>query len=85
MFEFYIFDTEAFDHGINHASYRLDSNEADWNSAVGGHGHYIPLDGGYHAIPPKDQLFNLRTEMSLHLEAMGVPVKYHHYKVGGPG
>ena len=84
-FEFYIFDNVAFDSGVNHASYRLDSNEADWNSATGGHGHYIPLHGGYHAIPPKDQLYNLRSEMTLHLEAMGVPVKYHHHEVGGPG
>ena len=84
-FEFYIFDNVAFDNGVNHASYRLDSNEADWNSATGGHGHYIPLHGGYHAIPPKDQLYNLRSEMTLHLEAMGVPVKYHHHEVGGPG
>ena len=84
-FEFYIFDKVAFDNGVNQASYRLDSNEADWNSATGGHGHYIPLHGGYHAIPPKDQLFNLRSEMSLRLEAMGVPVKYHHHEVGGPG
>jgi len=84
-YEFYIFDSVAFENGVNHASYRLDSNEADWNSATGGHGHYIPLHGGYHAIPPKDQLYNLRSEISLHLEAMGVPVKYHHHEVGGPG
>ena len=84
-FEFYIFDDVAFENGVNHASYRLDSAEADWNSGTGGHGHYIPLHGGYHAIPPKDQLYNLRSEMSLKLEAMGVPVKYHHHEVGGPG
>ena len=84
-FEFYVFDNVAFDNGVNHASYRLDSNEADWNSGTGGHGHYIPLHGGYHAIPPKDQLFNLRSEMALRLEALGVPVKYHHHEVGGPG
>jgi glutamine synthetase len=84
-FEFYVFDNVAYDCGVNHASYRLDSKEADWNSATGGHGHYIPLHGGYHAIPPKDQLFNLRSEMALTLEAMGVPVKYHHHEVGGPG
>jgi len=84
-FEFYIFDNAAFDQGVNHASYRLDSAEADWNSATGGYGHTIPLHGGYHAIPPKDQLFNLRTEMTCRLEAMGVPVKYHHHEVGGPG
>jgi glutamine synthetase len=84
-FEFYIFDQVAFESGVNHAGYRLDSAEADWNSATGGHGHYIPLHGGYHAIPPKDQLFNLRNEMTLRLQAMGVPVKYHHHEVGGPG
>jgi glutamine synthetase len=84
-FEFYIFDDVAFENRVNQASYRLDCAEADWNSAHGGHGHYIPLHGGYHAIPPKDQLYNLRAEMSLHLGGMGVPVKYHHHEVGGPG
>jgi glutamine synthetase len=84
-YEFYIFENVAFENGVNLASYRLDSAEADWNSGRGGHGHYIPLHGGYHAIPPKDQLYNLRSEMSLKLEGMGVPVKYHHHEVGGPG
>ena len=84
-FEFYIFDSVSYECGVNRASYRVDCSEADWNSAEGGHGHYIPLHGGYHAIPPKDQFFNLRSEMCLRLEAMGVPVKYHHHEVGGPG
>ncbi len=84
-FEFYVFDDVTYENNVNGAGYRLDSNEADWNSAEGGHGHYIPLHGGYHAIPPKDQLYNLRAEMTLHLETMGVPVKYHHHEVGGPG
>ncbi len=84
-YEFYVFDNVSYEYGVNRASYRLECREADWNSATGGHGHYIPLHGGYHAIPPKDQLFNLRSEISLHLEAMGIPVKYHHHEVGGPG
>jgi glutamine synthetase len=84
-FEFYIFDKVAFESGVNHAGYRVDSSEADWNSSTGGHGHYIPLHGGYHAIPPKDQLFNLRNEMCTHLQSMGIAVKYHHHEVGGPG
>ncbi|GAB4396635.1 MAG: type I glutamate--ammonia ligase [Anaerolineales bacterium] len=84
-FEFYIFDNVSFESGVNASGYRVDSQEADWNSAKGGHGHYIPLHGGYHAIPPKDQLFNLRSEMCLILERMGIPVKYHHHEVGGPG
>jgi glutamine synthetase len=84
-YEFYVFDSVSYESGVNRAGYRVDCGEADWHSAEGGHGHYIPLHGGYHAIPPKDQLYNLRAAMSLHLEAMGVPVKYHHHEVGGPG
>ncbi|MBN1665575.1 MAG: type I glutamate--ammonia ligase [Anaerolineales bacterium] len=84
-FEFYIFDEVAYENSVNRSGYYLESSEADWNSADGGHGHYIPLHGGYHAIPPKDQLFNLRSVMSMQLEAVGIPVKYHHHEVGGPG
>jgi glutamine synthetase len=84
-FEFYVFDSVAYENGMNRAGYSVESGEAAWRSGAGGHGHYIPLHGGYHAIPPKDTLYNLRTAMSLHLQAMGVPVKYHHHEVGGPG
>jgi len=84
-YEFYVFDSVSYESGVNRASYRVDCGEADWHSAEGGHGHYIPLHGGYHAIPPKDQLYNLRAAMAIHLEAMGIPVKYHHHEVGGPG
>jgi glutamine synthetase len=84
-FEFYVFDSVSYEYGINRASYTLESLEADWNSNNGGHGHYIPLHGGYHAIPPKDQLYRVRTRMMAHLEKMGVPIKYHHHEVGGPG
>jgi glutamine synthetase len=84
-FEFYAFKSVAFSNTLNAASYRVDSSEADWHGLEEGHGHYIPLHGGYHAIPPRDQLYGLRTRISLHLEEMGVPVKYHHHEVGGPG
>jgi glutamine synthetase len=84
-FEFYVFDKVSFENGVNVSSYRVDSVEADWHSAEGGHGHYVPLHGGYHAIPPKDQLFNLRARIATTLEGMGIPVKYHHHEVGGPG
>ncbi len=57
-FEFYVFDNVAFENGVNMASYRVDSAEADWHSREGGHGHYVPLHGGYHAIPPRDQPIN---------------------------
>lgn len=84
-YEFYIFDSVAFENEINTSSYRVDSCEADWQSAHGGHGHLIPRHGGYHVIPPKDQLFNLRSEIAMTLADLGVEVKYHHHEVGGPG
>jgi glutamine synthetase len=84
-FEFYIFDSVAFENEVHRVGYRLESSEGVWNSPAGGLGHYIPMHGGYHAHPPRDSLYNLRSEMCLHLEAMGVPIKYHHHEVGGPG
>ncbi len=85
-FEFYIFSRVTYEYGPNRCGYVIESDEADWGSGnTGGHGHVIPLHGGYHAIPPKDSLSNLRTEMTLHLQQMGIPVKYHHHEVGGPG
>ncbi len=84
-FEFYVFDDVHIDNGPNRAMYRVESVEAEWSVSNGGRGHVIPMGGGYHAIPPKDRLFNLRAEISERLQAMGVPVKYHHHEVGGPG
>lgn len=84
-FEFYVFNKVQFENNVNESFYKVDSGEADWNSLAGGQGHYIPLHGGYHAIPPQDSLFNLRNQMSIALEDLGVPVKYHHHEVGGPG
>jgi glutamine synthetase len=84
-YEFYVFDRVSIENGVNVSSYRVDSSEAAWNGATAGHGHLIPLHGGYHAIPPKDSLHNLRSEICLELERAGVEVKYHHHEVGGPG
>lgn len=87
-FEFYIFDAVTYVNDINEARYRIDSAEADWNSAErpdSNLGHKIPRQGGYHAIPPLDQLYNLRSEMVAKIEEAGIPVRYHHHEVGGPG
>ncbi len=87
-FEFYIFDSITYMNDINLAFYRIDSEEADWNSGVEEEqnlGHKIPRQGGYHAIPPLDNLFNLRAKMVQYIEECGIPVRYHHHEVGGPG
>ncbi|MDH4221978.1 MAG: type I glutamate--ammonia ligase [candidate division Zixibacteria bacterium] len=87
-FEFYIFDNISYKNDINMASYIIDSNEADWNSGLAGGknlGHKIPPHGGYEAIPPLDDLFNIRSEMVSLIEKSGIRIRYHHHEVGGPG
>lgn len=84
-FEFYVFDRATFESGVNHASYRLDSSEANWDGASNANSRPIQPHSGYHAIPPRDQLYNLRAAISAHLQAMGTAVKYHHHEVGGAG
>jgi glutamine synthetase len=75
----------SYENGVHVASYRLESDEGDWHSHEMGSGYTMPLHGGYHAVPPRDQLFDLRSAICRHLDAMGVPLKYHHHEVGGPG
>ncbi len=87
-FEFYIFDHINYVSDINYACYQIDSEEADWNTGENAEqnlGHKIPRQGGYHAIPPLDNLFNLRAKMVKTMEGCGIPVRYHHHEVGGPG
>lgn len=87
-FEFYIFDSISYKNDINMASYIIDSNEADWNSGlveVQNLGHKIPTHSGYHAIPPLDDLYQVRSEMARVIEESGIKVRYHHHEVGGPG
>ena len=87
-FEFYIFDNITYINDINLACYQIDSEEADWNTGADEKqnlGHKIPRQGGYHAIPPLDNLYNLRAKMVQYIEDCGIPVRYHHHEVGGPG
>lgn len=84
-FEFYVFSSAVFENLTRSASYKFDSLEAVWNSSESGSGHFIPVHGGYHAIPPSDQHFQLRSAIVDQLVKAGIPVKYHHHEVGGPG
>lgn len=84
-FEFYVFNGVSYENGMNVASYRVESDEGDWHSHEMGSGYSMPRHGGYHAIPPRDQLANLRSRICARLHNAGFAVKYHHHEVGGPG
>jgi glutamine synthetase len=86
--EFYVFNRVTYGSSINASFYEVDSDEADWNTGSGREhqlGHNIPHQGGYHASPPLDRLHNLRAKMVRMIEQAGMPVRYHHHEVGGPG
>ncbi|KAB3531540.1 type I glutamate--ammonia ligase [Alkaliphilus serpentinus] len=86
-FEFYVFDHISYETRPNSVGFRVDSQQAEWNSSNldDNKGYKVPLKGGYHITPPMDILYDLRSEMCLLLEERGVEVKYHHPEVGGPG
>ena len=86
-FEFYVFDKVNFHQGPESAFYDLDSSEAQWAARQDAEnlGYKIPYKGGYHAGPPMDRTFNLRSEISHMLAQVGVELKYHHHEVGGGG
>lgn len=87
-FEFYLFDDVKFQQGPEEGYYFLDSEEAEWNTGREGEknlGYKVQYKGGYHAAPPKDRTFNLRSEMTSLLNDVGIKLNYHHHEVGGAG
>jgi len=87
-FEFYIFDSVEFANNSHEARYSIYSEEADFNKIdpeKNHNGTAIPVEGGYHIIPPQDKLYNIRAEIVKHLEDNSIPVYYHHHEVGQPG
>lgn len=83
--EFFIFDDARWENNINGCFYRVDSEEASWNSAKEFHGgnigHRPGLKGGYFPVPPVDSSQDIRSAISLIMESLGIPVEAHHHEV----
>ncbi len=86
-FEFYLFDKVNFYQGPDQAFYKLESCEAEWSAGQDEEnlGYKIPYKKGYHAAPPMDRSFNLRSEIASMLADVGIGLKYHHHEVGAAG
>lgn len=86
-FEFYLFDKVNYYQGPDQAFYYLDSSEAEWNAGQDEEnlGYKIPYKKGYHAAPPLDRSFNIRSQISSMLADVGIDLKYHHHEVGAAG
>jgi glutamine synthetase len=83
--EFFIFDDARWENTINGCFYKVDSDEAQWNSAKafegGNIGHRPNIKGGYFPVPPVDSSQDIRSAISLTLESLGIPVEAHHHEV----
>jgi glutamine synthetase len=86
-FEFYLFDHVSYEIKNNHQEVTIDSRQAQWNSnnKEDNQGYKVQTQRGYHVDLPYDVNNNLRSEMCLKMEEMGVQVKYHHHEVGAAG
>ncbi len=86
--EFFIFDDVRFDFQPHCGYYYLDSIEGQWNMgrAEGPNlGYKSRYKEGYFPVPPTDQFMDIRTEMVLILEEMGIRVEAHHHEVATGG
>lgn len=86
--EFFIFDDVRFDSGPNFGFYQLDSCEAAWNSGreEGPNlGYKIRHKEGYFPLPPADKFQDIRNEMMLTLESLGVVMECQHHEVATAG
>jgi glutamine synthetase len=87
--EFYIFDNVRYASRDNIQYAEVDSDEAHWNSAGSEDsrslGHLMSLKGGYFPVAPNDTYQDLRTEMVLIMESLGITVEAHHHEVGAAG
>lgn len=86
-FEFYIFDHVSFETKHQHQEVSIDSKQAPWNTNCkeDNYGYKVPFQDGYHIGLPYDVNNDLRSEITLKLQQMGVEVKYHHHEVGSAG
>jgi glutamine synthetase len=87
--EFFILDDVRWGVTMEGAFYKVDSDEAHWNSErvfEGGNiGHRPSIKGGYFPVPPVDSLNDIRAAMCLAMEEMGLVVEVHHHEVATAG
>jgi glutamine synthetase len=87
--EFFVFDAVEWSTDMSGASYKIYSQEAAWSTGEkfdgGNKGHRPSVKGGYFPVPPVDSLQNIRSQISMALENMGVFVEVHHHEVATAG
>ncbi len=86
--EFFIFDDIRFDQNEHEGYYHIDSVEGRWNSGRQENpnlGYKPRYKEGYFPVPPTDSFQDIRSEMMLTLERIGVPIECQHHEVATGG
>ncbi len=83
--EFFIFDSVRWQVDMSGCFCKIESEEASWNTGKeyehGNSGYRPTVKGGYFPTPPVDSFQDMRSEMCLILESLGIPVEVHHHEV----
>jgi len=86
--EFFIFDSVRFDQAHNHGFYEVDSVEGFWNTGEDGMqnlGHKPRYKEGYFPVAPVDSQNDIRDEMCLAMESVGLRIERQHHEVATAG
>jgi glutamine synthetase len=85
--EFFIFDQARYDQTSHSGYYHIDSDEGVWNMGQDGInlGGKIRHKEGYFPVPPADTQQDIRSEMILEMEKVGILVEKHHHEVATAG
>ncbi len=86
--EFFIFDDIRFDTGAQYSYYHIDSVEGQWNTGRIENpnlGYKPRYKEGYFPVPPIDSQQDLRTEMVLMMQKVGLTVECQHHEVATAG
>ena len=85
--EFFIFDNVRFQTSQNQGFYFIESDEGRWDSGRpnDNQGYRPRYKEGYFPVPPTDHYQDMRSEMVMRLQEVGVTVECHHHEVATAG
>ncbi len=86
--EFFVFDDVRFDQQPNASFFFIDSGEGRWNTGreeFPNLGYKVNYKGGYFPVAPVDTLADIRAEMCLTLQDVGIYVETQHHEVATAG
>jgi glutamine synthetase len=86
--EFFIFDDARFDQNQHEGYYHIDSVEGAWNTGRVENpnlAYKVRYKEGYFPVPPTDSLQDLRSEMVLTMQKIGLTIEAQHHEVATGG